>query len=258
MKLSIITINYNNLKGLQKTMQSVFDQTWKEFEYIIIDGGSPDGSKELIEQNSEKITYWISEPDNGIYHAMNKGTIKAKGEYCLYLNSGDSLSDKTILENTHNLLNNYDIIYGNQYIIRNNELVQEYIPENIFFELLFTSIPHASTFIKKTCMENSGLYDEKYKIVSDWKFFLESFFRKHYTFYHIDYFLSSFDIEGISSDSKYSELQINERKEVMNEIIPNFSYQKKTFERDWKMLLYFKSSKKIKLLQRLGLLDTFK
>ena len=91
MKLSIITINYNNKNGLQKTIDSVISQTFKDFEWIIIDGGSTDGSKELIEKYSQHITYWVSEPDKGIYNAMNKGIKVAKGEYLFFLNSGDYL-----------------------------------------------------------------------------------------------------------------------------------------------------------------------
>jgi glycosyltransferase involved in cell wall biosynthesis len=96
MLLSIITINYNNLSGLEKTIQSVLNQTLKNFEFIIIDGGSTDGSKEYNQEKNEFIDCWVSESDNGIYHAMNKGIKMAKGEYCLFLNSGDYLVDSEV------------------------------------------------------------------------------------------------------------------------------------------------------------------
>lgn len=83
-RLSIITINYNNLEGLKKTVESVVNQTWQEFEYIVIDGGSTDGSATYLESQNDKITYWVSEPDKGIYSAMNKGIAKATGEYLLF------------------------------------------------------------------------------------------------------------------------------------------------------------------------------
>ena len=89
MKLSVITINYNNAEGLAKTMDSVFRQRFSDFEYIVIDGGSTDGSKDLIVNNQDKIAYWCSEKDSGIYNAMNKGIREASGEYLLFLNSGD-------------------------------------------------------------------------------------------------------------------------------------------------------------------------
>lgn len=101
MKLSIITINYNNVNGLQKTLESVFRQTCKEFEYIVVDGASEDGSKELLEQFLAKADFpfrWISEPDNGIYAAMNKGIRMAQGEYLHFLNSGDWLTDEKVVE----------------------------------------------------------------------------------------------------------------------------------------------------------------
>ena len=80
MKLSIITVNYNNREGLQRTIDSVVSQTFRDFEWIVIDGGSTDGSKELIKQYADHFSYWVSEPDKGIYNAMNKGILKATGE----------------------------------------------------------------------------------------------------------------------------------------------------------------------------------
>ena len=98
MKLSIITINFNNHDGLQKTINSVIAQTWKDFEWIIIDGGSTDGSKNLIEQYDKYITYWISESDKGIYNAMNKGIKIARGDYLQFLNSGDYFYNEKVIE----------------------------------------------------------------------------------------------------------------------------------------------------------------
>ena len=89
--LSIITVNLNNCDGLQKTIDSVVGQTFTDYEWIVIDGGSMDGSRELIEQYADCLAYWCSEPDNGIYNAMNKGISRATGEWLLFLNSGDSL-----------------------------------------------------------------------------------------------------------------------------------------------------------------------
>ena len=90
MKLSVITINYNNRDGLHKTIASVVNQSWREFEYIVIDGGSTDGSVDVIKSFADRIDYWVSEPDKGIYNAMNKGIDVAQGEYCIFINSGGS------------------------------------------------------------------------------------------------------------------------------------------------------------------------
>ena len=105
-KLSIITINYNNQSGLQRTVESIVNQTWKEFEYIVIDGGSTDGSAAYLESQNKIFDYWVSEKDLGIYNAMNKGIKAATGHYLLFLNSGDELlNDKVLAQNHHNLEN---------------------------------------------------------------------------------------------------------------------------------------------------------
>jgi glycosyltransferase involved in cell wall biosynthesis len=103
-KISVITINYNNLNGLINTVTSVFDQTYLQREFIIIDGGSTDGSKEFIEKKSTEFTYWVSEKDKGVYHAMNKGLAKATGDFCLFLNSGDILFKNNILSDFSKLI----------------------------------------------------------------------------------------------------------------------------------------------------------
>src|SRR5688500_2837476 len=111
-KLSIITINLNNISGLIKNFDSVFEQTFKDLEYIIIDGGSTDGSKEIIEKNAAKFSYSVSEKDKGIYNAMNKGIVKEKGEYIYFLNSGDYLVNNEVIDKVFHETEDKDIIYG--------------------------------------------------------------------------------------------------------------------------------------------------
>ena len=113
MRLSVITINMNNRKGLERTIKSVVCQIFADFEYIVIDGASVDGSADVIREYADKIHYWISEPDTGIYNAMNKGILQAKGDYCLFLNSGDALYTTTVLEEVFNQNFSEDIIIGN-------------------------------------------------------------------------------------------------------------------------------------------------
>ena len=117
LKLSIITINYNNLEGLKRTVESVVNQTWHEFEYIIIDGASNDGSAAYIESQSHHFDYWESEKDSGIYNAMNKGIKVATGEYLLFLNSGDHLFNDSVLEQNHQYLKIYDLVYFDLQIV---------------------------------------------------------------------------------------------------------------------------------------------
>ena len=124
MKLSIITVNLNNRDGLQKTIDSVICQTFRDFEWIVIDGGSTDGSKELIEQYADHFAYWVSEPDKGIYNAMNKGIKVAKGEYLQFLNSGDSLWNETTLQGVVPFFSGTtDIFYGDVAIMKEDKCI---------------------------------------------------------------------------------------------------------------------------------------
>ncbi len=216
-KLSIITINYNNLIGLQKTIESVTDQTWQEFEYIVIDGGSTDGSATYLESQTNKITYWVSESDKGIYNAMNKGIAKATGEYLLFLNSGDHLYQESVLEKNKHHLETYDLITFDLKVIGDNMQKSINFPKKLrFLDLYlssFCSLLHPTTFIKKELLITVGLYDEKYKVVSDWKFFMIALFKFQCTYKKVDIFLSVFYLGGISSGK---ENQV-ERNKVLEE-----------------------------------------
>lgn len=174
MKLSIITINLNKKDGLQKTIDSVVSQTFKDFEWIVIDGGSTDGSKELLEQYTNYFAYWVSEPDKGIYNAMNKGIKVAKGEYLQFLNSGDCLVSPTILSEVFLGSHNADVLYG--LMVRNNvggkmhnmDLMK---PNLFWYDFYFGTLNHQSTFIKLHLFEEAGGYDESYVVMADWHFF---------------------------------------------------------------------------------------
>lgn len=214
-KLSIITINLNNLKGLQKTMQSVFEQKYIDFEYIIIDGSSSDGSKNFIEQYADKLAWWVSEKDNGVYNAMNKGITKAKGEYLLFLNSGDFLNSKTSLSIFFDNSNNEDILYANILKVTKNHKQIKCCPSELSFSyFLNDTLPHQSTMIKKSVFEKTGLYNERLKIVSDWEVFMNAICLHQATYKHIDYCVSVFQADGISSNPNHDELK-KERKSVI-------------------------------------------
>ena len=220
MKLSIITINYNNKDGLQKTIDSVISQIYKDFEWIIIDGGSTDGSKELIEQYADYITYWVSEPDKGIYNAMNKGIKIAEGEYLLFLNSGDWLVSAHTLNRVFDRFCRADIIYGNllydkKKVERASGFHNDYIA---CIDLIKGTLFHPSTFIKRELFEKYGYYDETLKIVADWKFFLYVIAIKGCSVKYINEDISCFDVNGISSTQIV--LRKKEREKVLLELFP--------------------------------------
>ena len=218
-KLSIITINYNNLAGLKKTVESVVNQTYQEFEYIVIDGGSTDGSKEFIESQRNKIDYWVSEPDNGIYNAMNKGILNASGEYLLFLNSGDHLFDNKVINANIQYILKYDLIYFDLQMISAASTKIASYPERLrFSDLYFGSLPHPATFIKKTLFEKVGFYDENLNIVSDWKFFILALFKYDSTYVKINATLATFYADGISSNND----NLLERNQVLNDCFQEY------------------------------------
>lgn len=218
MTFSLITINYNNRDGLQKTIDSVVAQTFRDFEWIVIDGGSTDGSRELIEQFADHFAYWVSEPDGGIYNAMNKGIDAAHGEYLQFLNSGDWLNAPTTLQEFFATPFEGDIVYGDQDYFTNGILTESRKhPDHLSLKYLYEwSLGHGSSFIKRELLAREH-YNEDYRIVSDWEFFLKMALRNA-TFVHRPVTVACFDMSGISSSNQ--TLLHNERNKVAATVLP--------------------------------------
>jgi glycosyltransferase involved in cell wall biosynthesis len=226
MKLSIITVNYNDRKGLERTIRSVLQQTFKNYEFIIIDGGSADGSKELIEKwETEGIDYWVSEKDKGIYHAMNKGIAVSKGEYCFFLNSGDYLINELVLDKVFAQPLKEDIVSGNVLKLRRNGLfrVVKAHANPTLLKLCIHSLPHQATFINRTLFSDVGLFNETFRIASDFEFFLKAVVIKHKTYHYLDIGISYFNLEGISSNSQNSELAKTESRDCLYRLFPEMA-----------------------------------
>lgn len=221
MKLSIITVNLNNKDGLQKTIDSVISQTFKDFEWLVIDGGSVDGSKELIEKYSDQICYWVSEPDKGIYNAMNKGIKQAKGEYVLFLNSGDYLFSIDVLQKIFSFNNSSDIIYG--YVAREidgaiQNLTGFLSKDDIsLIDLYYQTIPHQGSFFKTSLFERFGLYNENLKIVADREFYIKTIIYGNISVKFLPITVSYFEDGGISSTSPS---YMKEKQDVLNRMVP--------------------------------------
>lgn len=218
MELTVITINLNNRDGLRRTMDSVRAQTWKGFEWILIDGGSTDGSRELILEHQDDFAFWCSEPDDGIYPAMNKGCARASGDYVLFLNSGDSLYDPTVLERVHAAGLQDDIVAGQMVRLDNGLLFRHYDPD-ILVQLYTDTIGHQATFIRRNLLEKYP-YDESLRIVSDWKFWLEAIVLGQCSFTYLDIIVSKQDMTGISLAAANAPLLRAERKQVLQELLP--------------------------------------
>jgi len=225
MKLSIITINYNNKDGLLRTMESVLGQTSKDFEYIVVDGDSTDESKKIIDRYDSVQSHpfkWISEKDNGIYQAMNKGIQLATGDFIQFLNSGDTLVAQDVTKKMLDVIpDNCNIFYGNMLkqlpkrIIRDKGF-EGRVPTMMDF---FTgTLNHSPAYIKRSLFETYGLYDESLKIVSDWKWYLQVIVLNGVIPFYKDLDVTFFDMNGISNTN--CQLEKTERKLVLSEILP--------------------------------------
>lgn len=212
MKLSIITVNYNNIDGLKKTMDSVISQSCHDYEWIVIDGGSTDGSKKLIEDNSRYMSYYVSEPDKGIYNAMNKGICQAHGEFLLFMNSGDCLYDEHVLEKSLPLLVASDVYVGDIVNEKDNvrslyKFPRELTPATILYQMVFNLIPHQSSFIRRDLFKRYGLYREDLKIASDGYFFYKSVVLGGASMECIPLTIALFDSSGISSINNQKSME---------------------------------------------------
>lgn len=221
--LSIITINYNNLIGLQKTMQSVFTQDFYGYEYIMIDGGSTDGSKEWIKQFDDKLSYSVCEKDNGVYDAMNKGIAKARGTFLMFLNSGDFLVNQNVLTR----LNRYiergasEIYYGDIQItdMTGQVSVLQYPPELTLNFWKTATINHQASLIKSSLFQEIGKYDTTFSLAADYSFFLKCFYYgKH--FEHVREEVVNYQLNGVSTLN--NEEYKCEMKQAWNTIIPEY------------------------------------
>ncbi len=228
MTLSIITINRNNVSGLERTIRSINSQTSTDFEYVVVDGGSTDGSVEAIERLASHFggrMRWISEPDKGIYDAMNKGITMATGDYVQFLNSGDCLAEDNV---TANMLHSLEakghpsLLYGNMV----KEMPDGKMRKDIGFAgeeitllgLFIGTLNHSSTYIKKDLFVKYGPYDDCLVIVSDWKWYLQAIALGDEKPVYTDIDVTLFDMTGISETNK--ELAQKERLKVLEELIP--------------------------------------
>jgi glycosyltransferase involved in cell wall biosynthesis len=207
-KLSIITINKNNAAGLEKTIQSVVAQTFSDFEYIVIDGASDDGGVDVIKKYADNITYWVSEPDAGIYNAMNKGIRAARGDFCLFLNSADYLIEAETLQNVFAEiagLEDADIYYSD--CISDDNSYKKSSEQITIIDLISVcNLNHQNTIIKRSLFLQHGLYNENLPIVADREFWLKEKWQYKSEFQHIETNISIYDKKGISSQTDCSEL----------------------------------------------------
>jgi len=219
--LSIITVNYNNNEGLIRTIESIKRQEFDSYEHIIIDADSADESLETIQQYAKEnplLSFWVSEPDKGIYDGMNKGIAQARGEYFLFLNSGDILEDNVLRKIP---FDGTRYIYGDA-VVRTSQKEETWkypkVPDLIY--LSNNSLPHQSSFIHRSLFEQH-LYDINYKIVADWAHSVQCILLENCSYKHLNFIISICDGTGISSNLK--ELRTERTKWVEENLPPHLS-----------------------------------
>ncbi len=228
--ISVITINFNNAAGLEKTISSVVSQSFQDFEFLIIDGNSSDNSIDIVKQTS-RVNYWVSEKDNGIYDAQNKGIKHAKGDYLLFLNSGDTLFNVDVFQSLSDFSNEKKcgIIYGNTNVIneyKNNNILCP--PEKLDLNYLFRhNINHQACFIKRTLFDKYGLYNLKYKICADFDFFFKVFIDASETYCYHNYTVCNYEIGGLSSNKENYDLVVSEKQSILKNYLPVNVYNAK-------------------------------
>lgn len=219
-KVSVITISYNAKDTIENTILSVINQTaFENIEYILIDGNSSDGTKDIIEKYKDKISHYVSEPDNGIYNAMNKGIRAATGDYIHFLNANDIYTDKHVVEKVIEKTrdSNADFIIGDVILVT---LSGDKVPRSckvIDRITLFTDwIYHVTLFQKRELFQKYGLFDESLKISSDAAWFIPLLQDRKITKAHVEKFIAEFSLDGVSASEYSKEDTFNELERVLS------------------------------------------
>jgi glycosyltransferase involved in cell wall biosynthesis len=254
MLLSIISITKDNIEGLKKTISSVFSQSFLDFEYIIVDGASLDGSVDYLlslEDNPIAFSFqWISESDTGVYHAMNKGIGLSKGEYLLFLNAGDYLVNSTVLSDVFSSPKMADILYGRCNISKGNKIVYTTNPpDHLTFATIYNEgLAHQATFIKHQLFEMFGLYDESYRYNADIEFWYRTIVLEQVSTQKLDFVISDYNLDGISSTDNQTTLYKEEMDRIYSHptlkfYLPDYNLWK--YERQSMEMYYWVKQKKL-------------
>lgn len=211
-KITIITVVYNGGKTIEQTILSVLSQEYTNLEYIIIDGGSTDNTIEIVNKYRNQITHFVSEADEGIYDAMNKGIALASGDIIGIINSDDWYESGVFKQVSEAFRNKeIDVVYGKQNLVFDDGRIEEQPDnplENICFEM---SIPHPTVFVKREVYEKHGVFSTDYKISADFDLMLRLYLNR-VNFHKINRVFSNFRMTGVSNTKK--ELCLNETRMI--------------------------------------------
>lgn len=217
-KITIITVVYNAIESIEQTIQSVIGQTYPNFEYIVIDGASTDGTIDVIKKYQDKIIHWVSEPDNGIYDAMNKGIKLAKGEWVYFLGGDDLLYINSVLKNISSRLTDKNKIYYGNVLFKTRNVI--YDGKFSALKIATRNISHQSIFYPREIFDKYR-FDTKYKIFADYELNLKLYGNSSYSFFYMPITVALFNDEGVSGSNV---LDVNFEKDRFEIIKNNFPY----------------------------------
>lgn len=218
--VSVITVCLNSEKYLERAIKSVSEQTYPDIEYIIIDGGSTDGSAKIFDKYKNRINKLVIEKDNGVFDAMNKGIKLAGGKIIYFLNSDDRFYDNRVVEDAVTIFtkqSKIDFIYGNIVVfdpVTGNSYVEKYPGEVSKWLFIKKTIGHPATFFNASCFKKAGHFDDKYKIAADYEWYLRALYVNRLRPFHIERNISVFRLGGISTNGRYRDLYLSERREI--------------------------------------------
>lgn len=237
-KLSIITVCLNEFETVEKTLTSVYEQTFSDYEHIIIDGGSTDGTLEIVNRFSDNIEKVVSEPDKGIFDAMNKGIELANGEYLFFLNSGDYIISKDALERMFSQEPTADVVYCDGAISLGRGVIAiKPSPQKIGKAFMFMdTIPHQNSFVKKSLFNQIGKFNLDYKIAADYEFFLRALYEYGADAEYIEGALTVNNVLGVSSDLRNRRQSYSERAKAQKRYFSGKTYK---FFRIAKPFIYY-------------------
>lgn len=243
-KISIITVCFNEEDTVEKTLLSIINQSYQNIEMVVIDGGSTDGTVDIIKKHQDKIAYFVSEPDSGLYNAMNKGIDAATGDFLYFLNANDTLFDKSTIEKIATCIDkNPDarFIFGDvRYIKPNGDFFMDMIEyDNQEKNLLFIkqNICHQAVFYDKTLFEEFGKYSEKLKIHSDTKFNIECLSVHKVKTVYVPMIIANFVWGGASSCPQNKKIVENE----LSTLLKKYFLKNYLWDRLSKTLIIFKN-----------------
>lgn len=216
MKVSVITICYNMLPHIEETIRSMMVQDHPDIEYIVIDGGSTDGTQERVERYAECIAHFVSEPDNGVYDAMNKGLRLATGDVVAFVNAGDLIASRhTISYMAHAFEeNDVDVIYGDVLMVDPQDIsrVKRFWKSGPYQRVNFRKgwmPPHLGTYIRKSAYDRFGLFDPRFKIGADYELMFRFLYKHQLSAYYVPKVLARFRLGGVSNKSMMHILRAN-------------------------------------------------